>query len=392
MAGKKLIFVSNYFNHHQKALAEEFVRIYGDDYAFVAMTPFNQKRLAIGYSDMNQAPFVVRAYESPEAEREARMLIDESECVIMGGMPVSVISSRLKQGKITFLQSERFLKGPLWRDAARIAKYLKFSGGRAQARDKRAKFYLLCAGAFTAWDYGLCGLFRNKAYRWGYFTELKSYDIEYLISRKERGLILWAGRFLDWKHPDLAVRLAERLKASGKSFRLKIIGSGEMHDELTRMIDAKNLHECAELSGALPVEQMRSEMERAQIFLFTSDRGEGWGAVLSEAMNSGCVTVAGDRIGSAPYLINDGQNGVLFRDKDLTDLTRKVSALIDDPVRCCELGRSAYGTISGEWSPKTAAERFVELAERLRVSDEPVSLWEEGPGSLAHPNEAREGL
>ncbi len=383
MAGKKLIFVSNYLNHYQKALADEFVKIFGTDYAFVAMTPFNQKRLAIGFNDMNQAPFVVRAYESPESEREARMLIDESECVIMGGMPVSVISSRLKLGKITFLQSERFLKGPIWKDAARIVKYFTFTGGRIQARDKRAKFYLLCAGAFTAKDYGLCGLFRNKAYRWGYFPELKHYDADELISSKERGLILWAGRFLDWKHPDLAVRVANNLKASGKSFRLKIIGSGEMQDTLARMIDAMNLNDCVELSGALPVDQMRSEMERAQIFLFTSDRGEGWGVVLNEAMNSGCAAVAGDRIGSAPYLINDGHNGLLFRDGRLDDLTRKVSSLLDDPAKCERLGVNAYRTISGEWSPKTAAQRFVELSERLRGSTEPVSLWEDGPGSPA---------
>ena len=383
MAGKKLIFVSNYFNHHQKALAEEFVRIYGNDYAFVAMTPFNQKRLAIGYSDMNQAPFVVRAYESPEAEREARKLIDESECVIMGGMPVSVISSRLKLGRLTFLQSERFLKGPLWKDAARIVKYLKFSGVRAQARDKRAKFYLLCAGAFTAKDYGLCGLFRDKAYRWGYFPELRNYDTESLLSRKEAGLILWAGRFLDWKHPDLAVSLAGNLKAAGKSFRLKIIGSGEMHDELARLIDAKNLNDCVKLSGALPAGELRSEMERAQIFLFTSDRGEGWGVVLSEAMNSGCAVVAGNRIGSAPYLIDDGRSGVIFCDRSLDDLTRKVSGLLEDSRKCCELGREACGTISGEWSPKTAAERFVELSGWLGAGDSPVSLWEDGPCSVA---------
>ncbi|MBQ7216986.1 MAG: hypothetical protein IJS39_13500, partial [Synergistaceae bacterium] len=130
---KKLVFVSNYFNHHQKALAEEFVKIFGDDYAFIAMTPFNQKRLAIGYKDMNQAPFVLRAYESPEAWQEARRLIDESDCVIVGGMPVSVVSSRLAQGKLTFMQSERFFKGPLWKDIVRFVKYSRYSGGRVQA-------------------------------------------------------------------------------------------------------------------------------------------------------------------------------------------------------------------------------------------------------------------
>lgn len=381
---KRLVFVSNYFNHHQKALADEFVRIFGDDYAFVAMTPFNQKRLAIGYKDMNQAPFVLRAYDSPESAQEAQNLINESECVIVGGMPVSVVSSRLALGKMTFMQSERFFKGPFLKDIARFVKYRRYSGGRTQAKDPRAKFYLLCASAFAAWDYNVCGLFRGKAYRWGYFPEVKHYDdVDGLISRKEKGRILWAGRFLDWKHPDLAVRLAENLKAQGKSFRLKIVGSGEMQETIARMISAKNLHDCVELTGALPVDQVRTEMEKASIFLFTSDRGEGWGVVANESMNSGCVLVAADRIGAVPYLVKNDHNGLLFRDRDIDDLTEKVSALLDAPARISQLGRNAYETVSGLWSAENAARRFVELAERLRESDGAVNLWEDGPGSVA---------
>ena len=416
---KKLIFVSNFYNHHQKPLAEEFVKIFGDDYAFIAMTPFDQERLAIGYKDMNQAPFVLRAYESPEAGQEARRLIEESDCVIVGGMPVSVVSSRLALGKITFMQSERFFKGPLWKDVVRFVKYCRYSGGRAQARDPRAKFYLLCSSAFAARDYNMCGLFRGKAYRWGYFPEVKRYDYfgdeqiprieapgikSYLKEQevscgqadsshgsikklsklsKEAGSILWAGRFLALKHPELAVMLAENLREQGKSFSLKIIGSGEKQGMISGMIAAKNLQDCVELTGALPFEQMRAEMERAQIFLFTSDRCEGWGAVANESMNSGCVLVAADKIGSVPYLVKDGKNGIVFRDRNIADLTEKVSALLDDPAKIARLGRAAYETVSGEWNAQTAARRFVELAERLRESEGSVSLWEDGPGSVA---------
>ena len=381
---KRLVFVSNYFNHHQKPLAEEFRKIYGQDYVFVAMTPFNQKRLAIGYSDMNDAPFVLRAYESHQAQHEAQTLINESECVIVAGMPVNVVGERLAQGKLTFMQSERFFKGPMWKDVVRFVKYCRYSGGRSQAAKPRAKFYLLCASAFAAWDYNTCGLFRGKAYRWGYFPELKRYDNpEGLISRKEENSILWVGRFLDWKHPDLAVKLARNLKASRKTFKLKIIGSGEMQEELARMIDAMSLHDCVELCGALPVEQVRAEMEKAQVFLFTSDRQEGWGVVLSEAMNSGCAVVAAEKIGSAPYLVRHGENGLIFRDKDSGDLTEKVSMLLDEPERVRALGMNAYNSMVNLWSPEVAAKRFVELAGALRESEGAVSLWDDGPGSVA---------
>jgi hypothetical protein len=37
----------------------------------------------------------------------------------------------------------------------------------------------------------------------------------------------------------------------------------------------------------MPPEEVRVHMEQSNIYLFTSDFGEGWGAVLNEAMNSG---------------------------------------------------------------------------------------------------------
>ena len=385
---KQLIFVSNYLNHHQLPLAQEFLNIYGENYTFIAMTPFNQARLKVGYNDLNSSPFVLRAYESPEAMFQARRLIDEAECVIIGGMPVNLVSSRLKLGKITFMQSERFFKGPfLQKDLGRFLKYCMYRGGRSAARSKSSKFYLLCNGAFAAWDYNTCGLFKGKTYRWGYFPELKQYDdIDNLISRKEPSSIVWAGRFLDWKHPELAIKLAKNLRDSNINFSLKIIGSGEMLNELENMINAYNLNNCVKIitrDTGIPPEEVRREMDNSQIFLFTSDRGEGWGVVLNEAMNSACAVIAGEKIGAVPYLINDGQNGLIFRNKDINDLTRKVITLLQNPEKISELGRAAYNSINTLWNPRTAAKRFVELSQALNLSSEAVSLYDDGPCSVA---------
>ena len=47
------------------------------------------------------------------------------------------------------------------------------------------------------------------------------------------------------------------------------------------------------------------------------------------------------------------------------------------------LGRNAYSSMLNVWSPEVAAKRFVELTEALRESEGAVSLWEDGPGSVA---------
>ena len=57
-------------------------------------------------------------------------------------------------------------------------------------------------------------------------------------------------------------------------------------------------------------------MEKSEIFLFTSDKGEGWGAVLNESMNSACAVVASHAIGSVPFLLKDGENPSLSVARD----------------------------------------------------------------------------
>ena len=57
-------------------------------------------------------------------------------------------------------------------------------------------------------------------------------------------------------------------------------------------------------------------MEKTGIFLFTSDRQEGWGAVLNEAMNSGCAVVASHLIGAVPFLKKKKKNGLVYSSGD----------------------------------------------------------------------------
>ncbi|MBQ2615763.1 MAG: glycosyltransferase, partial [Synergistaceae bacterium] len=78
----------------------------------------------------------------------------------------------------------------------------------------------------------------------------------------------------------------------------------------------------------------------------------------------------------------DGRNGVIFRDRDVQDLTVKVSGLLREPENIAVLGRGAYETVSTEWNADEAAVRFVRLSEALNKGEYSGSLWEDGPGSI----------
>ena len=130
-------------------------------------------------------------------------------------------------------------------------------------------------------------------------------------------------------------------------------------------------------------------MERAAIFLFTSDRQEGWGAVVNEAMNSGCAVIASDAAGSVPYLIRDGENGMVYHSGDVEMLTEKIRYLLQNPEEACRLGTGAYETMVTLWNAETAAERFLHMADAAANGMDMNQLYDSGPCSPAEERSAK---
>lgn len=165
---------------------------------------------------------------------------------------------------------------------------------------------------------------------------------------------------------------------------MDIIGGGDMEQELKGMLDGKALSDRVTMLGFKTPEEVRRYMEKADIFLFTSDRQEGWGAVLNEAMNSGCAVVADHMIGAVPYLIRQGYNGRIYRDGDRQALFKETEQLIIDPELRNELGRNAYKTIAEVWNPQNAAEQLTGLLDEL-TGNESAEIRYNGMGTDSYP-------
>ena len=97
-------------------------------------------------------------------------------------------------------------------------------------------------------------------------------------------------------------------------------------------------------------------MEKCQIHLFTSNHLEGWGAVVNEAMNSGCAVVASGEAGAVPFLIENGKNGLIYYKGSYEEFAGLVKGLVSDRERMEALGKAAYDTITGMWNAEHAAE------------------------------------
>jgi glycosyltransferase involved in cell wall biosynthesis len=100
-------------------------------------------------------------------------------------------------------------------------------------------------------------------------------------------------------------------------------------------------------------------------------------------MNSCCAVVASNEIGSVPFLINNGVNGLVYQSGDLDMLFEKVKYLLDHPEEQLLLGQAAYQTIRMVWNANIAVDRLLQFAEKLLECGEHPRLFEKGPCSIA---------
>jgi glycosyltransferase involved in cell wall biosynthesis len=124
-------------------------------------------------------------------------------------------------------------------------------------------------------------------------------------------------------------------------------------------------------------EQVRKHMEEGDIFAFTSNSLEGWGAVVNEAMNAGCAIVAGSAPGAVVTMIRDGENGCVYEEESYEQFYEKFEMLVAAPDQVRRLGEAAYKTISEQYNADVAAARFCEQC-RLLLRGNTVRGYDEG--------------
>ena len=378
----QLVFVSNYFNHHQQPVSDRLYALcqkQGGSYIFIQTEPMEEERVKMGWGEiLKNTPYVRCYWEEPDVYQK---LIDDADVVIFGGTDEeSYISERLKSGKLIIRYSERLYKTGRYKFISPRGLRKKFLD---HTRHGMGKVYLLCSGAYVAGDFRMVLAYPFKKFKYGYFPICKQYDLDQLMEEKsgrKNGIMemLWAARMIDWKHPEVPIKLAKQLKKEGYQFHLTMAGGGEMESEMQKLAESLDVADVVSFVGNQNPERIRTLMELADIYLTTSDYQEGWGAVINEAMNSGCAVVANKAMGAAPYLIDHGRNGFLYYNGKEQQLFECVKKLLEDARLRETMGRSAYQTILEEWNGNVAADRVYKLAEDLLAGKKPI-VYKTGP-------------
>lgn len=374
------IYFINYLNHHQVAITDQLYGQLGSDFTcFCTSAPCIHEMK--GGEDFSRRPYCLNVTENKENYNLALRMAREADVCVFGANSSTFAIERAKNNKdgISLELGERwFKKGYINMLSPNFIRWY-FNYHKYY---KKANFYRLCASAYAPDDLNFVRAYIGRCIRWGYF--IRENNAQYNI--RERGSskpikIMWCGRFVKWKHPEIAIMLAYRLKSKGYEFIINMFGCGERMEYVKKLASKLNVCDHVTFCGALSNESVISEMGKHDVFLATSDYNEGWGVVVNEAMLSGCAVVASKSMGAVPYLINDGYNGFTYESNSLNQIEEIVMRLLDNPSLIKEVGINATNTISSIWSSQTAVQQLLLLIRKLK-NNEQCDLCNNGPGSF----------
>lgn len=170
-----------------------------------------------------------------------------------------------------------------------------------------------------------------------------------------RKFILGVGRLSFEKGFDLLIDAFSELRI--KNIDLIILGQGAEKEHLTAQINRLNLQDRVILAGAK--DDLQDYYNQTELFVLPS-RNEGYPNALIEAMSSGCPCIAMDCEFGPAEIIEDGVNGVLIPNQNVTALRKAMFNVLFDLSLKKKLGNEARG-ISQTNSLEVISDKWEEL-------------------------------
>jgi glycosyltransferase involved in cell wall biosynthesis len=163
------------------------------------------------------------------------------------------------------------------------------------------------------------------------------------------------------KRLDLLMDAFARVRSLCPGMKLLIVGSGELLPEIEKQRQELGISEDCVLEPAKA--EVVDYLRAMDIFVLSSD-SESFPNALLEAMACGCCVI-GSNVGGVPELIQDGENGLLFRTGDVNDLVAKLARVIQSRELRDRLGSSAARSARESFSMEIAVRKTESLYEEL---------------------------
>lgn len=169
---------------------------------------------------------------------------------------------------------------------------------------------------------------------------------------KRKGLKYLISAFgdLKWNHPNL---------------RLIIVGSGNLDEDSQRILSARKINDVI-IQGSVSHSDLPRYYKTADIFCAPNTESESFGIILGEAMAASKPIVASS-IEGFKSVITDGQEGILVKPKDSTQLAKALDTLINNPALRHRMGATGRKRVEQFRWEKVAGEVLTYYKQLLKL-------------------------
>ena len=129
-----------------------------------------------------------------------------------------------------------------------------------------------------------------------------------------------------YKAPDIVVKAVAELVKRGYRVSFTWLGGGQFLEPMRRLVQSLGIEEYVDFRGAVTLEEVRDELDKADIFVHAS-RAEGLPRALIEAMAKGLPAV-GTTVAGIPELLD---KQALVPPNNVKKLVEAISLFIDNP-------------------------------------------------------------
>lgn len=192
------------------------------------------------------------------------------------------------------------------------------------------------------------GLTQRDVHLWGDPANM-TYIYNPLSFRSERQSslagkeIISVGSFTPAKGMDLLIEAFGRIAKRHADWHLSLFGSGQDYELLRKLISKYDIEKQVTLN--VPCSHIADKLQESSIYAFPS-RSDGFGLVLTEAMECGLPCVAFDCECGPREIIDNGVTGFLVPPQDINAFASALERLIDDLDLRRAMGENAHRAVA----------------------------------------------
>jgi rhamnosyl/mannosyltransferase len=178
-------------------------------------------------------------------------------------------------------------------------------------------------------------------------------------------LVLFVGRLVPYKGLRTLLRAFRHVRKRIRSAQLAIVGSGPEQPVLEQLANQLGLADAVRFVGTLSRPRLREAYSACDLFVLPSlSRSEAFGIVLLEAMARGKPVVA-THVGGIPYVVRQGQSGILVPPFDPIPLAEAISQLLNDPELRQRMGQAGRKRVLANFTREPVTMQLLEIYRKL---------------------------